>query len=132
MKYLFFFNCQLLLLCCVCCKFAIQDFVQEDRQKYMEEVQKYWRFHRRVHRRTGTCRYFTESWKTFTELCHNHRRFTHIPKRMYVRGVVGRHVYRWICLHVYRRNYRRHMYRRIEKSGGVFEICFVWISIHYR
>ena len=28
MKYLFFFNCQLLLLCCVCCKFAIQDFVK--------------------------------------------------------------------------------------------------------
>jgi hypothetical protein len=31
MKYLFFFNCQLLLLCCVCCKFAIQDFVKEDK-----------------------------------------------------------------------------------------------------
>jgi len=29
MKYLFFFNCQLLLLCCVCCKFAIQDFVED-------------------------------------------------------------------------------------------------------
>jgi len=28
MKYLLFFNCQLLLLCCVCCKFAIQDFVK--------------------------------------------------------------------------------------------------------
>jgi hypothetical protein len=27
MKYLFFFNGQLLLLCCVCCKIAIQDFV---------------------------------------------------------------------------------------------------------
>jgi hypothetical protein len=27
MKYLFFFNCQLLLLCCACCKFAIQYFV---------------------------------------------------------------------------------------------------------
>jgi hypothetical protein len=41
MKYLFFFNYQLLLLCYVCCKFAIQDFVREDRQKYMEELQKY-------------------------------------------------------------------------------------------
>jgi hypothetical protein len=41
MKYLFFFNCQLLLLCCVCCKFAIQDFVQEDRQKCREKLQKY-------------------------------------------------------------------------------------------
>jgi hypothetical protein len=28
MKYLFFFNGQLLLLCCVCCKIAIQDFVK--------------------------------------------------------------------------------------------------------
>jgi hypothetical protein len=37
MKYLLFFNCQLLLLRCACCKFAIQDFVQEDRQK----LQKY-------------------------------------------------------------------------------------------
>jgi hypothetical protein len=27
MKYLFFFNGQPLLLCCVCCKIAIQDFV---------------------------------------------------------------------------------------------------------
>ena len=27
MKYLFFFNGQPLLLCCVCCKIAIQDFL---------------------------------------------------------------------------------------------------------
>jgi len=38
MKYLFFFNCELLLLCCVCFKFAIQDFVQENKQKYMEKI----------------------------------------------------------------------------------------------
>ena len=31
MKY-FSYNCLLLLLCCGCCKFAIQAFVQEDRQ----------------------------------------------------------------------------------------------------
>jgi hypothetical protein len=30
MKYLFY-NCQLLLLCCAYCKFAIQAFVQEDK-----------------------------------------------------------------------------------------------------
>jgi len=30
MKYLFY-NCQLLLLCCVCCKFTIQAFVQKHR-----------------------------------------------------------------------------------------------------
>jgi len=39
MKYLFY-NCQLLLLCCVCCKFAIQAFVQEDRQAYKIELAK--------------------------------------------------------------------------------------------
>jgi len=38
MKYVFFFNCELLSLCCVWCKFAIQDFVREDRQQYMEEL----------------------------------------------------------------------------------------------
>jgi hypothetical protein len=32
MKYVFFFNCELLSLCCAWCKFAIQDFVREDRQ----------------------------------------------------------------------------------------------------
>jgi hypothetical protein len=31
MKY-FFYNCLLLILCCACCKLAIQTFVQEDRQ----------------------------------------------------------------------------------------------------
>jgi hypothetical protein len=29
-------------------------------------AEQYWQFHRRVHRRPGTCRYFTESWKKFT------------------------------------------------------------------
>jgi hypothetical protein len=33
MKYLFFFNGQLLLLCCVCCKIAIQDFVTQLHKK---------------------------------------------------------------------------------------------------
>jgi len=37
----------------------------------------------------------------------------HILKRTHIEGVVG---------HIYRRNYRRHIYRRIEKSGGIFEI----------
>ena len=74
------------------------------------------------HRRTGTRRYFTESWEKIIELCHNHRRFVHILKRTHIEGVVGRHVYRWIVRHVYRWNYRQHIYRRIEKSGGIFEI----------
>jgi hypothetical protein len=32
----------------------------------MEQWQKYWRFHRRQYRRTGTRWYFIESWKFFT------------------------------------------------------------------
>ena len=70
MKYLFFFNGQPLLLCCVCCKIAIQDFVTGLHKKNKKNL----RFHRRVHWRTITLRYFTESWKTFTGLCHFHRR----------------------------------------------------------
>jgi hypothetical protein len=37
MKYLFY-NCQLLLLCCACCKFAIQVFVQEDRHTINKKI----------------------------------------------------------------------------------------------
>jgi hypothetical protein len=74
MKYLFFFNCQLLLLCCVCCKFAIQDFVQEDRQKYMEKLHKYWQFHRRVHRWISTLGILPRIGKKITDLCRNYRR----------------------------------------------------------
>jgi len=54
MKYLFFFNGQPLLLYCVCCKIAIQDFVTGLHKKNL-------RFHRRVYRRTITHQYFTES-----------------------------------------------------------------------
>ena len=70
MKYLFFFNGQPLLLCCVCCKIAIQDFLTGLHKKNKKNL----RFHRRVYRRTITRRYFTESCKTITGLCHNHRR----------------------------------------------------------
>jgi hypothetical protein len=49
MKYLFY-NCQLLLLCCVCCKFAIQAFMQEDRQAYKQYLQKDWQFYRWIYR----------------------------------------------------------------------------------
>jgi len=63
MKYLFFFNGQPLLLCCVCCKIAIQDFVTG----LHKQNTKHLRFHRRVHRRTITRRYFTESWKNLRD-----------------------------------------------------------------
>jgi hypothetical protein len=69
MKYLFFFKGQPLLLCCVWCKIAIQDFLTGLHKKKL-------RFHRRVYRRTITRRYFTESCKIFTGFCHIHRRIT--------------------------------------------------------
>ena len=65
MKYLFFFNGQLLLLCCICCKIAIQDFVTRLHKKIKKNL--------RFHRRTKTRWYFTESWKNIMGLCHFHR-----------------------------------------------------------
>jgi hypothetical protein len=62
MKYLFFFNGQPLLLCSVCCKIAIQDFLTGLHKKNKKNL----RFHRRGYRRTITRRYLTESCKTIT------------------------------------------------------------------
>ena len=39
MKYLFY-NCLLLLLCCACCKFAIQTFMQRIDMQYKQNLQK--------------------------------------------------------------------------------------------
>jgi hypothetical protein len=63
MKYLFVFNGRPLLLCCLCCKIAIQDFVTGLHKKKL-----------RFHQRTITRRYFTENCKKITGLCHFHRR----------------------------------------------------------
>jgi hypothetical protein len=62
MKYLFY-NCQLLLLCWACCKFAIQAFMHEDRHTIQPALAKNCQFYRRVYRRTYTRQYFTESCK---------------------------------------------------------------------
>jgi len=80
MKYLFFFNGQPLLLCCVCCKIAIQDFVTRLHKKNKKNL----RFHWRVYRRTITRRYFIESCKKITGLCHNHRR---VYRQLYRRKI---------------------------------------------
>ena len=105
MKYLFFFNGHPLLLCCVCCKIAIQDFLTGLHKKNKKHL----RFHRRVYRRTITRRYFTESCKKITGLCHNYqwicrrtitrRYFTESCKK--ITGLC--HIHR----QVYRRSYRR-------------------------
>jgi hypothetical protein len=82
MKYLFFFKGQPLLLCCVCCKIAIQDFLRGLHKKNKKNLP----FHRRIYQRNITHRYFTESCKKITGFCHIHRR---IFRRSY-RRVVAR------------------------------------------
>jgi hypothetical protein len=105
MKYLFFFNGQPLLLCCVCCKIAIQDFLIGLHKKNKKNLP----FHRRVYWRTITRWYFTESCKTITGLCYNHRRICRqtITRRYFIESckkITGLcHIHR----QVYRRSYRR-------------------------
>jgi hypothetical protein len=72
MKYLFVFKGQPLLLCCVCCKIAIQDFLRGLHKKNKKNLP----FHRRIYRRKITRRYFTESCKKITGFCHIHRRIS--------------------------------------------------------
>ena len=99
-------------------------------QGYIKKNKKNLRFHRRVYRRTITRRYFTESCKKITGLCHNHRRvyrrtitrryFTESCKKITELCHNHRRVYRQIyahpeahaCLtrvrlHKYQRLYRR-------------------------
>ena len=99
MKYLFFFNGQPLLLCCVCCKIAIQDFMTGLHKKNKKNL----RFHRRVYRRTITRRYFTESCKKITGLCHNHRQ---VYRQIYAHPEAHACLTR-VRLHKYQRLYRR-------------------------
>ena len=127
MKYLFFFNGQLLLLCCVCCKIAIQDFVTR-LQKKIRKIYGFTDgytdrnnpsvFHRKLkkitglchfHRQTKTRRYFIESCKKFTGLCHNHRR-NH------------RRTYAHPEAHACQTRVRLHKYQQIEKSGRTFKL----------
>jgi len=138
MKYLFFFNGQPLLLCCVCCKIAIQDFVTGLHKKNKKNLLFHWRVyrrtitrpyfteswktftglchnHRRLYRRTITRRYFTESWKTFTGLCHNHRRiyWRQITRRYFTESwkkITG------LC-HTHRRVYRQSYRRKIPTES---------------
>jgi len=144
MKYLFFFIGQPLLLCCVCCKIAIQDFVTGLHKKNKKNL----RFHRRVHQRTITRWYFTKSCKKFTGLCHNHwrrhqrtipvdisqscKKFTglcHNHRRVHRQlswSKIQRHHWRIYAhpeAHACQTCVRLHKYQRIEKSGGIFE-CF--------
>jgi hypothetical protein len=138
MKYLFFFNGQLLLLCCVCNKIAIQDFVTWLQKKirkiygfidgYTDGIQPVG-ISQRVEKKLQDCATFTdglkhvgisESCKKFTGLCHNHRRnhrqtYAH-PEVHACQTRVRLHKYRWI-------------FRRIKKSGGIFELFWCTIQL---
>jgi hypothetical protein len=126
MKYLFFFNGQPLLLCCVCCKIAIQDFLTGLHKKNKKNL----RFHRRVYRRTITRRYFTESCKKITGLCHNHRRIC--------RRTITRRYYTESCkkitglFHIHRRVYRRIYQRTIPTDYAYPEAhaCLTRVRLH--
>jgi hypothetical protein len=72
MKYLFVFKGQPLLLCCVCYKIAIQDFLRGLHKKNKKNLP----FHRRIYRWHITRRYFTESCKKITGFCHIHQRIS--------------------------------------------------------
>jgi hypothetical protein len=110
MKYLFFFNGQLLLLCCVCCKIAIQDFVTRLQKKirkiygfidgYTDGIQPVG-ISQRVENKLRDCATFTDGLKpvgisqrvakklrdcaTITDGITDG--LTHIPKRTHVRHV---------------------------------------------
>ena len=142
MKYLFFFKGQPLLLCCVCCKIAIQDFLRGLHKKNKKNLP----FHRRIYRRHLSRRYFTESCKKITGFCHIHRRIADGFSDANTDGItdglshacmtrVRLHYHRWhsrrliptalptdhACLtRVRLHEYRRH-FRRIEKFGGIFD-----------
>jgi len=138
MKYLFFFKGQPLLLCCVCCKIAIQDFLRGLHKKNKKNLP--------FHRRNITRRYFTESCKKITGFCHIHRWISDGVSDFNTDRItdglshacltrVRLHYYRLqipttlptdhacltrVCLHHYRRNCRR-----IDKFGAIFEL-FWW------
>jgi len=143
MKYLFY-NCQLLLLCCVCCKFAIQAFVQEDRHAIQTALAKRLPqlptavypsvFHRELQKITAFCHNY---WRVYQQTCHNYRRIyrrvhwrmTHIPKRTPVRS------YRWMrqnqCTRALAHNFKR-ICRRTSKNMERFSKFLVRESIKYR
>jgi glycosidase len=138
MKYLFFFKGQPLLLSCVCCKIAIQEFLRGLHKK----IRKFTDSHRRIYRRTINRRYFTESCKkNYGILPHsptNFRRISDANTDGITDGLahacltrVRLHNYRWNCRrpiptalptdHTCLTRVRLHHYRRIEKFGGIFE-----------
>jgi hypothetical protein len=128
---------------CVVCDVRLQFKILW--QGYIKKNKKNLRFHRRVYRRTITLRYFTETCKKITGLCHNHRRqITHrylTESFKKITGLCHNHwrvywrIYAHPKAHACLTRVRLHKYwrsfRRIEKCGGIFELFLVRISINF-
>jgi len=91
--------------------------------------------HRWSHRRIITRRYFTESWKTITRVCPNHRR---IHRRWYrcILPTESPMDYPHPEVHACQMRARQHTYRRIfrpiEKVWRDFRTFLVRISTNFR
>jgi len=125
MKYLFFFKGQPLLLSCVCCKIAIQDFLRGLHKK----IRKFTDGHRRIYRRTINRRYFTESCKTnYGILPHSPTNFRWISDGFSdanTDGITDGLVH--ACLtRVRLHNYRRHFRRPIPTDHA----CLTRVRLH--
>jgi len=149
-RYLFFFKGQPLLLCCMCCKIAIQDFLRGLHKKNKKNLP----FPRWIYRRSITRRYFTESCKKITGFYHIHRRISDGFSDVNTNGItdglshacltrVRLREYRQYCrcilptdhacltrvrLHLYRRHFRRKIPTTLPMDhacltrGGIFEL----------
>ena len=128
MKYLFFFKGQPLLVCCVCCKIAIQDFLRGLHEKNKKNLP----FHRRIYPSV----FHRELQKNYrilpqspTDIPTDHACLTHVRlheyRRHFQRNIPTELPTEHACLtrvrlHEYRWHFRRN-YRRIEKFGGIFD-----------
>ena len=94
---------------CYCVVCAVRLQFEIFWQGYIKTNKKNLPFHRRVYRRTITRRYFTESCKHITGLCHNHQRICRptITRRYFTES--SKKITRLCHIHrqVYRRRYRR-------------------------
>jgi len=118
MKYLFFFKGQPLLLCCVCCKIAIQDFLRGLYKKNKKNLP--------FHRRNITRRYFTESCKKITGVCHIHRRISDGFSDVNTDGLSH------ACLtHVRLHEYRRYCRWQIPTASPTDHACLTRVRLHH-
>jgi hypothetical protein len=126
MKYLFFFKGQPLLLYCVCCKIAIQDFFRGLHKKNKKNLP----FPRRIYQRTITRRYFTESCKKITRFCHIHWRISDGFSDINTDGITDGLSH--ACLtRVRQREYRRNCRRLLPTASPIDHACLTRVPLHH-